>query len=235
MQLNSNLRVCIRACESVFSADYLSFTPTLLTAFRYQIDFSCHTHTHKHERLRVHIHVHYDTRHTEFHSNSKGQRGILMACLNGFQKPVHLHTGWVSTGITAALNKTANASMTQHEDTFTQSQFPWESKKYYIFLCACVRGWVYGCACVWYMVAGACLRQCNLTYAARKKNALYCLLRLWLHRGNRCYLIKGTIFGGGGKLLNIKCVVWFKQKILFKTFLILRRFQRHIVTNAKTP
>ena len=41
------------------------------------------------------------------------------------------------------------------------------------------------------------------------------------------YLINGTIFGK--KLLNTKCVIWFSLQLLFETFLILRRNERHII------
>jgi hypothetical protein len=41
-------------------------------------------------------------------------------------------------------------------------------------------------------------------------------------------------FWGGveGNLLNIKCVFWFSVQCLSETFLILRRFQRDIITNV---
>jgi hypothetical protein len=44
------------------------------------------------------------------------------------------------------------------------------------------------------------------------------------------YLLNGTIFGE--TLLNIKHVLWFSLQLLSETFLILRRFQRHIITNV---
>jgi len=33
----------------------------------------------------------------------------------------------------------------------------------------------------------------------------------------------------GGLLLNIKCVYWFSEQLLFETFLILRRIERDMV------
>jgi hypothetical protein len=39
--------------------------------------------------------------------------------------------------------------------------------------------------------------------------------------------------GGGGEILNIKCVLVF-IRLLSKTFLILRKIQRDIVINVKT-
>jgi len=55
------------------------------------------------------------------------------------------------------------------------------------------------------------------------------------------YLINGTNFGGGGgELLNTKCVFWFSLQGLSETFLILRRNERDIIKNiywslAKVP
>ena len=34
------------------------------------------------------------------------------------------------------------------------------------------------------------------------------------------------------KLLNIKCVFWFSLQILYKTLLILRRIERHMIKNV---
>jgi hypothetical protein len=35
--------------------------------------------------------------------------------------------------------------------------------------------------------------------------------------------------GGGGKLLNIKCVFWYAVRLLSEIFLILRKMQRDII------
>jgi hypothetical protein len=45
------------------------------------------------------------------------------------------------------------------------------------------------------------------------------------------YLINCTIFGGD---IEHECVFWFSLQILFKTFLILRRNQRHITNVHKS-
>jgi hypothetical protein len=74
-------------------------------------------------------------------------------------------------------------------------------------------------------------RACRLTNLACNAPP-YCHLRpLWLRNFFRPYLINGTIFGK--KLLNIKCVFWFQQQLLFERFLILRRIRRDIVINVK--
>jgi hypothetical protein len=48
------------------------------------------------------------------------------------------------------------------------------------------------------------------------------------------YLTNGTIFGGGGGLLYIKCVFRFSLQSLSETFLKLRRIRRDIVINVHT-
>ena len=58
-----------------------------------------------------------------------------------------------------------------------------------------------------------------------------CLRLLWLQHIFRHYLTNSTIFGK--KLLNIKCVFWFSLQLLFVTFLVVTRSQRHIVINVK--
>jgi hypothetical protein len=80
---------------------------------------------------------------------------------------------------------------------------------------------------------GVCLRTCTLTYPACNAHAQYFLRPLWLHEIFRHYHIKGTIFGGGGGLLNIKCTFWFSLELLLETYLILRIIQSDIVTNVK--
>jgi hypothetical protein len=46
------------------------------------------------------------------------------------------------------------------------------------------------------------------------------------------YLINDTIFGGGGKLLNTKCVFWFSLQLLSEIFLILRKTGRDMIINV---
>jgi hypothetical protein len=88
------------------------------------------------------------------------------------------------------------------------------------------------CVSVWVPVrVGVCMcvRVCNLTYPACYLQAPMLYWPLWFHHIFRHYLTKSTIFGGGGgKLLNIKCVFWFSIELL-----ILRRIQRDIVMNVK--
>ena len=47
------------------------------------------------------------------------------------------------------------------------------------------------------------------------------------------YLIKGRIFGRGGKLLNKICVFWFSLLILPETFLFLRKIKVDMVINVR--
>ena len=92
---------------------------------------------------------------------------------------------------------------------FVQPLLQWKSKKYYIF-------WM----CV-----------CSLSYPARNAHAPYshlCPARLYNIFPH--YLIQGTIFGGRGgggwegvKVLNVKWVFWFYQRLSSETFLILRK------------
>ena len=51
---------------------------------------------------------------------------------------------------------------------------------------------------------------------------------------NEWMIIYAMICGVGG-LLNIKCVVWLSLQLLSETFLILRRNERDIFTNAHRP
>jgi hypothetical protein len=47
------------------------------------------------------------------------------------------------------------------------------------------------------------------------------------------YLINGTVFlGGGGELLNTKCVFCFSLKLLSKAFLILKGNERDTIKNV---
>jgi hypothetical protein len=130
----------------------------------------------------------------------------------------------------------------------------WESNKYYIFVCVCVRvcacvrvvcvcGWVCVRACVWGVwvcvwVGGwpgtwacACARIALLIQHAKLYARIMTSL-VWLHHIFRHYHINGAIFGK--MLLNIKCVFWFSVQLLFETFLILRSSQRDIVINVST-
>ena len=71
---------------------------------------------------------------------------------------------------------TYNVTMRRVCETLLQ----WKSKKYYIFLCVCVCGWVGGCRCS-YKDACVCLCACSLTYPACNAH-MPCFLRpLWLH------------------------------------------------------
>jgi len=58
----------------------------------------------------------------------------------------------------------------------------------------------------------------------------YCRMwPLWLQHVLPHYLINGTIFGEK-KLLNKKCMVWFSRRLLYETFLIVRRTERDVIT-----
>ena len=46
-------------------------------------------------------------------------------------------------------------------------------------------------------------------------------------------VIYGTIFGGGGLLLNIKCVFWFSLRFLCETFLIPSTIERETLINVR--
>jgi hypothetical protein len=87
-----------------------------------------------------------------------------------------------------------------------ESLLPWESNKYHIFVCVCMR-----------------VRVCSLTYPACSAYAPYCdvICDFRLHQIFRHCLISGAIFGK--TLLNIKCVFWFSLQSLSKTFLILKK------------
>ena len=107
------------------------------------------------------------------------------------------------------INKAGSADVTQHRGASVQPFFWWKNSKYYIF-------WV----CV-----------CSLRFPACNTHAPYC--HLWLIRifgTGTClhYPINGTIVGGGGETLNIKCAFWLCQQILSTTFLILKRTERDI-------
>jgi hypothetical protein len=94
-----------------------------------------------------------------------------------------------------------------------------------ITFCACVCM----CACVGVWVGWRVgVRACSLPYPACKAN----LLPFWLHPAFRHYLIKGTILGK--TLPYIKCAFRFPLHILSKTFRILRRTRRDIVSNVIT-
>jgi hypothetical protein len=70
----------------------------------------------------------------------------------------------------------------------------------------------------------------SLRYPACNAHAPYC--HLWsarLYNIFPYYLINGTIFEVGGRLLNTKCVFWFSLQLLFEAFLILRRNERDII------
>jgi hypothetical protein len=95
----------------------------------------------------------------------------------------------------------------------------------------CVRALarVYGCG---WIVAGACLNACSLTYLAYNAHPPYCLRPLWFHHIFRHYLINGTIFGK--KVIEHKMCVMIVIQIVFETFLILRRIHRVIGINVET-
>ena len=91
------------------------------------------------------------------------------------------------------VNKTGNVRVMQHWGAFVQPLLLWKSNKCYIL-------WV----CV-----------CSLRYPACNAHAPYC--HLWpacLYGIFPHYFIPGMIFGE--KLLNIKCVFWFTQLLLFR-------------------
>jgi hypothetical protein len=109
-----------------------------------------------------------------------------------------------------------------HETNFAVQK----QKVLHISLCVCVL--VSGRAQAW---------TCGCTHVAltvQHAHAPYCHMQpLWLYHIFRLYLIKSTIFGK--RLTSIKCVFWFSRQLLSETFLILRRIQRDIVINVKTP
>ena len=103
--------------------------------------------------------------------------------------------------------------MTYHWSTLAKPLFPCQSNKYYIL-------WV----CV-----------CSLMYPACNAHATSSYGHLWpvrLYNIFPHYLINGTIFW--------KNVIWYKMWVFWflyicLTFLILRRIQRDIITNAHMP
>ena len=113
---------------------------------------------------------------------------------------------------------------------FAKPLVPWRSNKYHVcvFVCVCVTTCVGVCGC---MGTGMCLCMCNLTYTACSVHATCCLRPLWLYHVFRHYFIKERL--SEEKLLNVKCVFWFSLRLLFDTFLILRRIQRDTVINVK--
>ena len=90
--------------------------------------------------------------------------------------------------------------------------------------CTRARGSVHARACMY-----VCLSSMQLEFAILWRH----LRPLWLSHIFRFHLINGTIFEKR-KLLKVKCVFWFSLQLLSKTFLILRRIQRHIFINVKT-
>ena len=106
--------------------------------------------------------------------------------------------------------KTNNVCIMYVWDAFTKALLQWKSSIRYF------------CACV-------CARACNLTNPACNVPP-YCLRSLWLHHIFRHYLTKGTIFGKKCYLPQ-NLYFDFLYKILFETFLIVERIQRHIVMN----
>ena len=90
----------------------------------------------------------------------------------------------------------------------------------YICVCACVRAC--GCGCTG---AGVCLRARSLINQALNAPP-YCQMRpLWLNHIFRHYLINSTIFGK--QLLNIKWVLWFSLRFLFKISHSLKNSARY--------
>ena len=54
---------------------------------------------------------------------------------------------------------------------------------------------------------------------------------VWLYHIFPHHLINGTVFGGGGGILNIKCILLIFSTNLSETFLVLRRKHRDIIVN----
>jgi hypothetical protein len=93
------------------------------------------------------------------------------------------------------------------------------------------RGW--GHACVHVCVRGwVRMHERGRVLAYPICHAPFYLRLLWIHPIFRHYLINGTTFGK--KSLNIKRVFLFSLRFFFKTFLIQRIIQLHIVRNVKT-
>jgi hypothetical protein len=75
--------------------------------------------------------------------------------------------------------------------------------------------------------------ECSLRYPACQAHVPYC--HLWPDRlySMFTHLINGNFFfGGGGELLNIKCVFWFYLQLMSETFLILRRNEQDTIKNV---
>ena len=87
------------------------------------------------------------------------------------------------------------------------------------------------CKCNEYYVFRVCVY--SRSYPACNANAPHCYL--WPARlYSLCthHLINGTIFGGGGKLLNIKYVFRFSLQLLSEAFFIIRRSERDMIKNV---
>jgi len=64
--------------------------------------------------------------------------------------------------------------------------------------------------------------------------ALHChLWSVWLYLVYTHNLINGTNVGGGGTFLKKFFAFFFSLKLMFETFLFIRRFQRDIIKNVQ--
>ena len=113
--------------------------------------------------------------------------------------------------ITRRTNKRGNVRTASYWNAFQYALLQLKRNRYYVF-------WV----CV-----------CSRRYTACKAHAPHC--HLWpvqLYNIFPYCLINCTIFGGGKKFLNTKCVFWFSPQLLYETFLILRRTERDMIKNV---